>query len=277
MTKEKIETAREIVKEADAVLITAGAGMGVDSGLPDFRGVQGFWRAYPAAKRLNLRFEELANPRWFKEDPALAWAFYGHRLNLYRKTKPHKGFKLLLDLAKEKGGNYFVFTSNVDGHFQKAGFDKERIVEIHGTIHYLQCANRCTREVWEAPKEDIKIDMQNFKALTIPKCKNCGGVARVNILMFGDWEYIADYRNRQMNRLLNWLKSVETSGQKLAVIEIGAGLAVPTVRNFNEEVCSDYTKAKLIRINPREDQTPPKLGVGLHMGGLEALEKIVKS
>ena len=55
----------------------SGAGMGVDSGLPDFRGQHGFWRAYPAIAGLGLSFEEMANPAWFKRDPHLAWAFYG--------------------------------------------------------------------------------------------------------------------------------------------------------------------------------------------------------
>ncbi|MEJ5172365.1 MAG: NAD-dependent deacetylase, partial [Hydrogenothermaceae bacterium] len=67
-----VEKAREILNQADAVLITAGAGMGVDSGLPDFRGKEGFWRAYPYARKLGLSFQELANPRWFRTDPYLA-------------------------------------------------------------------------------------------------------------------------------------------------------------------------------------------------------------
>ena len=72
-----IEQARQAIKEADAVLITAGAGMGVDSGLPDFRGKEGFWRAYPIARKLGLRFEEMANPRMFLKEEyiQLAWAF----------------------------------------------------------------------------------------------------------------------------------------------------------------------------------------------------------
>ena len=40
---------------------------------------------------------------------------------------------------EEFKGNYFVFTSNVDGHFQKAGFDKEKVLECHGSINHYQC------------------------------------------------------------------------------------------------------------------------------------------
>ena len=73
-----LQRAAEALRQADALLITAGAGMGVDSGLPDFRGREGFWRAYPTVAKLGLSFEEMANPHWFAENPELAWAFYGH-------------------------------------------------------------------------------------------------------------------------------------------------------------------------------------------------------
>ncbi len=106
---ENIQKAKQLLEEADAIFITAGAGMGVDSGLPDFRGVEGFWNAYPKAKELGLQFEEMANPEWFESDPKLAWAFYGHRLHLYRDTVPHNGFKQLLNLSNTKKYGSFVF------------------------------------------------------------------------------------------------------------------------------------------------------------------------
>ena len=112
---QNLQKAKKILQEADALFITAGAGMGVDSGLPDFRGEEGFWHAYPKAKALGLEFEALANPQWFEDDPKLAWAFYGHRLHLYRDTVPHEGFKKLLELSYTKKYVSFVFTSNVDG------------------------------------------------------------------------------------------------------------------------------------------------------------------
>src|SRR5262249_60236034 len=77
MNDDLIQRAAEVVRRADALLIGAGAGMGVDSGLPDFRGAHGFWRAYPPYQKLGLNFVELANPCWFRDDPELAWGFYG--------------------------------------------------------------------------------------------------------------------------------------------------------------------------------------------------------
>ena len=206
---EKIKRAREIIKEADAVLITAGAGMGVDSGLPDFRGNEGFWRAYPPIKKLGLSFSEMASPHWFKTDPKLAWAFYGHRLHLYRDTTPHDGFKMLLDLVQEKSENYFIYTSNVDGQFQKAGFSEEKIVEVHGSIHFLQCSKDCQDRIWSADDLEIRVDMDRFEALDIPTCPDCGAVARPNILMFGDWYWNSRRTDAQKSLYIKWLKGIK--------------------------------------------------------------------
>lgn len=271
-----ISDLKNILSKARAVLITAGAGIGVDSGLPDFRGKEGFWRAYPYAKKLGLSFEDLANPVWFRTDPELAWAFYGHRLNLYRETRPHKGFYLLRDFVKSKDDNYFIFTSNVDGQFQKAGFDENKIVEIHGTIHHFQCNLPCSDDIWEADGIKVNIDMERFRAISpLPKCKNCGNVARPNILMFNDFSWISDRTSDQKIKLDKWLK--QNKGVYMVIIEIGAGKSVPTVRLFSERVAREYG-ATLIRINPIDYDIPTSVnkGISIPLGGLKALEMILK-
>jgi len=199
---ENILKAQRAVNAAEAIIITAGAGMGVDSGLPDFRGNEGFWKAYPPVAKLGYDFTQMANPSLFRHNPKLAWGFYGHRLNLYRSTVPHEGFKLLLDFVKEKDDNYFIFTSNVDGQFQKAGFDEEKIYEVHGSIHYLQCIQACKDEIWKNRLDDIEIDMDILESKSLPKCKNCSELARPNILMFGDWSFIGDRASQDENTTL---------------------------------------------------------------------------
>jgi len=272
MKESAIEEAKKVINDADALLITAGAGMGVDSGLPDFRGVEGFWRAYPKVKQLGLRFEEMANPQWFEDDPALAWAFYGHRLNLYRETTPHRGFKILKALSAQKPHGSFVFTSNVDGQFQKADFDEDRIMECHGSIHHLQCTRNCQGKIWSANDVTIEISDDFRSQEPLPKCPECGALARPNILMFGDWKWESRRTDAQSERLQRWLAMLEAQEAKLAIIEMGAGTAVPTVRRTSEDIAAHFG-VPLIRINPRESfgaQIP------LAMGALEALEQIVE-
>jgi NAD-dependent SIR2 family protein deacetylase len=273
--KTAIAKAGEALSLADAVMINAGAGMGVDSGLPDFRGNQGFWNAYPPIAERGISFFEMANPRWFDDDPELAWAFYGHRLNLYRKTEPHRGYKRLLEIAGSKPGGYFVFTSNVDGQFQKAGYAEERIVECHGSIHHFQCTGPCGSDIWDAAGETVIVDEKRFTAQSpLPHCPRCGALARPNILMFGDWHWVADRTSAQEKRLSRWLRKIMEERQKLVVVEIGAGQAVPTVRIESENAVS-RTDGKLIRINPR-DYRVPSGHISIPLNGLEGIEAVCR-
>ena len=268
--------AQEVIESAEALLIATGAGMGVDSGLPDFRGTEGFWRAYPPMKRLGLQFHDMANPKWFHENPQMAWGFYGHRLNLYRSTEPHKGFSILKKLTELKGDNFFIFTSNVDGQFQKASFDPDKIVERHGSIHYGQCVDRCSNDIWSNNDINLTVDSDTFLATSdLPKCKHCESLSRPNILMFGDWGYLAERTRIQQERLHEWIRKAVSKNLKITVIEIGAGKDVPTVRHFSEEMMQQYG-ADLVRINPR-DYDGPQGTIALPLGGLEALDKIFNS
>ena len=240
--------------------------MGVDSGLPDFRGKQGFWRAYPALGRARIAFESIASPAAFDADPRLAWGFYGHRLALYRGTKPHEGFAILKQIGDSMPNGAFVLTSNVDGQFYKAGYSGERVCEIHGSIHHLQCMRGCLDEIWSAV--DFEPDVDEDRCLlrsALPACPRCQGLARPNILMFGDWGWIESRQQAQYEALHAWLKQVV----RPVIVEIGAGTAIPSVRHFGEAA-----RGLLIRINPTEPEVPKGKGFGLRMGGLEGIRRM---
>lgn len=267
-----IQRAAELIAEADVLVFAAGAGMGVDSGLPDFRGNTGFWKAYPPYRELGLDFVSLAQPDWFRDDPKLAWGFYGHRLGLYRRTAPHEGFAILRRWAERKEHGAFVFTSNVDGHFGKAGFPEERISEIHGSLLHAQCIADCGVGIFEADF-DVEVDEKSFRAKApLPTCLSCGALARPNVLLFGDGEWDPSRSDAQRRRLERWLGEVVGSDSRLVVVECGAGTAVPSVRNFSEFLVRS-AGARLIRINPREPEVP-KRQIGLPSGALDALRRL---
>ena len=124
----------------------------------------------------------IRNPEYF-------WGFYGYRLNMYQEKNPHYGFQVLKKISNLKNfSDYFIITSNVDGHFQKASFDKEKIYEIHGTINYLQC-NSCSKlypsksilvlflyiKIIKYLDFQLKVN-ENFEAEgKLPTCLNCKG------------------------------------------------------------------------------------------------------
>ncbi len=247
---------RDIIDQAEAVIITAGAGMGVDTGLPDFRGKERVWRAYPALKRMRLDFQQMANPEWFVKRPELAWAFYGHRLHQYNATTPHAGFDMLLEYVTRKHDNYFVITSNVDGVFQKAGFDPDRIREKHGANARLQCIDGCKRAIWPVNYDDVVVDHETFTATRMPVCPCCGKIARPNILMFGDW--LSDVEQKQRASFSAWFEAVHQQDQQIVIIAIGAGIDLPSIRRLSESLAV-HKNTHLIRINPRHCSVPPRV------------------
>lgn len=247
-TAEAVRRAAEAIGSAEALIVTAGAGMGVDSGLPDFRGEQGFWKAYPMYKRLGISFVGAANPVNFADDPTFGWGFYGHRTRLYRETDPHEGFRILARWIERYRLDAFFVTSNVDGQFQKAGFPEERVLEVHGSIHHLQCLAPCSRAIWPN-REEIPVDPETMRAGSIPRCIRCGGTARPNVLMFGDFSWVPDRTVLQEERFGAFLEG--TPGRETAVVELGAGTAIPTIRNLSERL-GRRGGTTVIRINPRE-------------------------
>lgn len=261
-----IDAAAELIADADALVVTSGAGIGIDSGLPDFRGENGFWNAYPALGSLGIGFTQIANPKAFTQQPELAWGFYGHRLQLYRATVPHAGFARLLQLAEQMPLGMRHYTSNVDGQFQKAGFKPEQVTECHGSIHYLQCMELCGQAVWPATEFEPVVDTAHCRLTSpLPCCPTCGALARPNIMMFGDWDFDGARYAQAGSRLHAWL----ARATRPVVIEVGAGTAIPSARDFGERL-----DCPLIRINPGQSQVGLGRDIGIALGAREALVRI---
>ena len=181
----------------------------------------------------------------------------------------------------EKG--HFVFTSNVDGHFQKAGFSEERVVECHGSINYMQCVNsNVSEQIWPVLEgTSFDVDMSTLRVRSpMPNGPpdNAIHLARPNILMFGDWLWVSDRTDQQHRRYNAFLESLNSGDTKvpLLVVEIGAGLEVPTVRCTSEGLFDrGIHKGRLIRINPGEPDVPDG-HISLPMKGLDAIQAIDK-
>ncbi|MFT4508979.1 Sir2 family NAD-dependent protein deacetylase [Caballeronia sp. 15711] len=113
--------------------------MSVASGLPAFRGSEGLWSTLLPDGMREGEIGSLTQAECFAARPVQAWKFYGRALEVSRDTPPHDCSRLIQQWAAQKRYGTFVYTSNVDGHFQAAGFAEERVVECHGTINMLQC------------------------------------------------------------------------------------------------------------------------------------------
>lgn len=266
-----IDHALHAISNADALLVGAGAGMGVDSGLPDYRGSLGFWRAG------DVNFEELSTGQWFIEDPAAAWGFFLSKQRLFERAIPHSGYDALRSIAGRMSRGSFIFSSNIDGHFERAGFSNASLLECHGSGAYLQCSRMCTRDVWPAPQLDMRIDPTTLRLQAPPPaCPRCGHPARPNVLLFGDNMWTCSRHAEQNKRYRAWRDM--TRGADLVIIEVGAGTVIPTVREQCEAIASERD-APHIRVNPAEADHSAHT-ITLKMGacaGLTLLDKLLRT
>ena len=270
----ELKRAAELVANADALVIGAGAGMGVDSGLPDFRGDSGFWKAYPALAQAQIKFIDIADPRTFEDTPLLAWGFYGHRLALYRDTVPHAGFQILRKWGERMRFGSQVFTSNVDGQFQKSGFQERQINECHGSIHHLQCMSGCQAGVWSAKEFFPVVDDKTCQLVNqAPQCPACKSLARPNIVMFGDWSWLDERNLIQQNHETRWFELIKKNAAKVVILELGAGTAIPSVRHFSQRISREH-HGPIVRINPGESEVRNDRDVSIALGALDGLQRI---
>lgn len=292
--RDSVAACAELLRCCDTLLIAAGAGMSVDSGLPDYRGKNGWDSLFPSLAAQGLTYTAIASSKCLESDPSLFWAWHAHAWKMFSEASPHAGYGFLLQLAKEKTGGYFVFTSNVDEHFVRAGFDQSRIVECHGSLNRVQCSKTLEHGIWKAQPQigQVRYNHMTFRAedASIPRCKahRCDGIARPNVLLFEDLMWNPARTSLQLDAFTKWKtarmgtaassSNAADRAQKVVILEIGVGLSVPTVSaqcdKFFFDLYTQDCETTLIRINPDRpphSALPPSRQIHLQTGALDAL------
>jgi NAD-dependent deacetylase len=153
------------------VLAITGAGISAESGIPTFRGKDGYWR--------NLDPTKLATPEAFARDPKLVWDWYRERRRWIREAKPNAAHAALVRLAQQ-AREFLLVTQNVDDLHARARWNgtslpREKMVQVHGDIFVTRCSN-CEAAFREEEKEEE----------ALPKCDQCGALMRPGVIWFGE-------------------------------------------------------------------------------------------
>lgn len=153
-----------LLRRCEKIMVSTGAGISTESGIPSFRGADGLWKKYNP--------EELATPEAFERDPVKVWEWYDWRRQVIGKAEPNAGHHALVEL-ESLVPRFFLFTQNIDGLHQKAGHTK--IHELHGNIWQVRCTAE-ERVLWfdETPLQRVP-----------PLC-DCGALLRPNVVWFGE-------------------------------------------------------------------------------------------
>jgi len=263
-----LEQAKQIIKEADVIVILSGAGLSVESGLDTF---QSTTNSKNKIKNKKVTYANLTTQEAFKHNNQLAWAFHGQRFNSYKKAKPHQGYDLLLNLVKEKE-DYFVVTSNIDSAHHKVGF--EHVYEVHGRLRKFQCIE--CNNLWTAPDDTyFDVDVATFTLRNkAPRCL-CGGITRPNVMLFGyDTGFNKNETDEQSKAFNEFMFKYDKGNHQIALIEIGAGESVRTIRMMSEFIHERVPGATLIRINPVDISVPDERAIVIQMNALEAIQSL---
>ncbi len=161
---ETIDRVADLLCRADKVVALTGAGISVESGIPDFRSPQGLWHVYPP--------EEYATIQAFRANPAKVWRMLNAMDELIQKASPNPAHRALARL-EELGRLSLVVTQNIDGLHQLAG--SRNVVEFHGSARRLVCPD-CGRQATMDEVQDQGLP---------PRCV-CGGFYKSDVVLFGE-------------------------------------------------------------------------------------------
>ena len=167
------------------VVALTGAGVSAESGIPTFRGKEGYWTI--GAREYHP--QELATFEAFERMPWSVWAWYLYRRGVCQRAAPNAAHHALVRLAAALPDRFALVTQNVDGLHRRAGSPDARTFPIHGDITQMRCAAECTLERWPIPEAvgdlprgaDIPAD---WRALLV--CPRCGAMARPHVLWFDE-------------------------------------------------------------------------------------------
>jgi len=168
-----INRAARWIGASKRLAVLTGAGVSKESGIPTFRdALDGLWARYDPA--------ELASPDAFARNPQLVWDWYAHRRETAESCRPNPAHEALARLENLLP-QVVVITQNVDGFHQQAG--SSDVIELHGNLHRYKCSRDCQGERTPVPVSDY---LQYTSTRSVPVCPNCGGLARPDIVWFGE-------------------------------------------------------------------------------------------
>lgn len=245
---EKVSKINSLIKNADAILIGAGAGLSTAAGI-EYSGKRFEENFADFIDKYNFTDMYTSSFYNFKTEEE-KWAYWARHIYMNNTGMEATSlYKDIFRLVKDK--NYFVITTNVDDQFYKSGFNKEKIFAIQGSYRYIQCSKACHNKIYDAVgivKEMIEkiVDCKVPNKL-VPICPVCGGTMDVNIRKD---EYFVQDNNwyKQSKRYEEFIE--ENKNKKVLLLEFGVGFNTPGIIRFPfEQMTLQNKNWNLIRFN----------------------------
>ncbi len=239
----ELESLEIVPARLSKVVALTGAGISAESGIPTFRGTDGYWNRF--------RPEDLATPSAFAAQPKLVWDWYLFRRELIASSAPNPGHHALVELAAILRQDFTLITQNVDGLHQRAG--SANLLELHGNIFNNRCDD-CARRF-----PDEALDFQSLP----PACPNCRGAIRPDVVWFGESLNISVIEDAfSLARQASLFLSIGTS----SVVHPAASLPLVALESG----------ALLIEVNPDSTPVSSDAHVALKYSSVQVLPALVE-
>lgn len=180
-----LEACRAAAARPGKIVMLTGAGVSAESGIPTFRGKDGYWTI--GAKEYHP--QELATHGAFETMPWEVWAWYLYRRTVCNAAGPNDGHRALVALGAAIPDRFALVTQNVDGLHRRAGNEDRHVLAIHGDINLMRCADECTPARYPIPDAVGELGKGESVAdatKALLACPACGGMARPHVLWFDE-------------------------------------------------------------------------------------------
>ena len=188
-----VELLMDTIRKKDTVTVLTGAGISAESGIPTFRGPEGFW----TVGSREYHPQEMATYAMFTKNPEAVWIWYLYRMGLCKKAAPNAGHLALASLESALGQRFTLITQNVDSLHIRAGNSLDRTLQIHGNIFYVRCAADCTAAIYPLPaglRPKAKGETLTDEERRLLRCPGCGRWLRPHVLWFDETYDEPNYR-----------------------------------------------------------------------------------
>ena len=185
MTAVRGEITTRIRNTEGKVVILTGAGISAESGIPTFRGEDGYWQVGSE----NYRPQDMATYAAFSRMPDEVWTWYLYRRAVCNQTKPNPAHMAAVELEQSLGDRFVLITQNVDGLHLRAGSSMGRTYQIHGNVDFMRCSKECTETLYPMPQgvgPKERGDTLDDNERQLLRCPECGQRSRPHVLWFDE-------------------------------------------------------------------------------------------
>ncbi|MBF8270743.1 MAG: Deacetylase sirtuin-type protein [Gammaproteobacteria bacterium] len=223
------------------ITVLTGAGISAESGIPTFRGPEGYWTV---GSKVYMP-QEMATLSMFGQQPLAVWQWYLYRLGVCLHAEPNAGHHALVRMEQQLADRFGLITQNIDNLHIRAGNSLQRTLQIHGNINHTRCSGPCGSQLRPLPDALKRHRTEQTLAtdeIRLLHCPDCGAWLRPHVLWFDEYYDEEYFRYESAMALAN-------RTDLLIIVGTSGATTLP-----NQVAMTVYNRGKtIIDINPEEN------------------------